>query len=329
MSSAAWLNRYRTDDGPVILDGGLASELEAQGIQMQGDPLWSARVLQTNPQAIKEAHHRYLLSGADVITTATYQASIKGFVSYLNMTPEEAKELVMSGVHLAKETVDRFLSKNHSIEQKSPMVAASVGPYGAFLHDCSEYTGAYADNMSVEELKGWHRAQVSCLVAAGADLIAFETFPSIKEAEAVVELLREFPNAKAWLSFSCKDERCISDGSLFTEAVQIAKRTKQLVAVGVNCCSPTLVTPLLDSAKSLRSPDMSWVVYPDSGEDWDENTGWLPSEKIPIAELSLDWMKQGAALIGGCCRIGPAQIAEVRQHLKRSYTSQGSAMGLD
>lgn len=147
---------------------------------------------------------------------------------------------------------------------------------------------------------------MECFAAAGADLLAFETIPSIKEAQAVAELLREFPNSAAWLSFSCKasqvclfvcaaregtnarfqiligsnatarsaqDGRCISDGSLFTDAAKVASRSPQLLAVGVNCCSPALVEPLLDSAGSLRSPDLSWVVYPNSGEEWDSEQG--------------------------------------------------------
>ncbi|XP_078141879.1 betaine-homocysteine S-methyltransferase isoform X2 [Centroberyx gerrardi] len=308
MSSAAC--NYKKDDGPLILDGGLATELEEQGIKLQGDPLWSARVLHTNPQAIRDAHYRFLLSGADVITTATYQASIEGFINHLDMTSELASELLMSGVHLAKETVKRFVSDEHPIGQKDPVVAGSVGPYGAFLHNGSEYTGAYAEQMSVEELKAWHRPQISCLAAAGADLIAFETIPSIKEAEALLELLREFPNSKAWLSFS----------------FQLANRSKQLVAVGVNCCAPALVKPLLDSAKLVLSPDLRWVVYPNSGEGWDVSTGWQTSGKTSIAGLSVEWMKQGAAMIGGCCRIGPAHIAELQQQLQGSRTPQASAV---
>ncbi|XP_070689006.1 uncharacterized protein [Pempheris klunzingeri] len=328
MCSSARLRHFMGDDGPLILDGGLATELEAHGAKLQGDPLWSARLLHTNPQAIRDAHYSFLLAGADVITTATYQASVTGFISHLDVSAERARELLMSGVQLARETADTFVSDSCPTGQRRPLVAGSVGPYGAFLHDGSEYTGAYAEEMTVEELKVWHRPQVDCLAAAGADLVAFETIPSIKEAEAVVELLREFPNSKAWLSFSCKDGTHISDGNLFTDAVQIANRSTQLVAVGVNCCSPVLVEPLLDSARSVLSPDLSWVVYPNSGEDWDTERGWLTSEERSgsIPGLSHKWMKQGAALIGGCCRISPTHTAQLRRELKGSDTCPASAV---
>lgn len=272
MSASIILRDFISENKPVILDGGLATQLEAQGFALGGDPLWSARLLHTNPKAIKDVHYRFLLSGSDVITTATYQASVEGFVQHLGVTREYARELLMSGVCLAKDTVQKFIADN-TTGCTHALVAGSIGPYGAFLHDGSEYTGTYAKEMSVEDLKCWHRSQMECLTAAGADVVAFETIPSIKEGEALVQLLREFPNTEAWLSFSCKDEKCISDGSLFSDAVQVALKLPQIVAVGVNCCSPDLVEPILNSAKSLLNPDLSWVVYPNSGEGWDTQKG--------------------------------------------------------
>ncbi|XP_033820968.1 homocysteine S-methyltransferase [Periophthalmus magnuspinnatus] len=317
MYSSVTLRDFINENKPLILDGGLATQLEAQGFELGGDPLWSARLLHTNPEAIKDVHYRFLLSGSDVITTATYQASVKGFVQHLGVTCERARELLMSGVHLAKDALQKFISENKTV-QTHGLVAGSIGPYGAFLHDGSEYTGDYAKEMSVEHLKSWHCPQLECLNAAGADIIAFETIPSVKEAEAVVQLLREFPNTKAWLSFSCKDEKCISDGSLFSDAVQVALKCPQLVAVGVNCCSPDLVEPVLDSAKTLLNPDLSFVAYPNSGEEWNTQKGWLAQAKKTgsLSQFCESWMKHGAAFIGGCCRIGPMQIEELRHVLK-------------
>lgn len=299
---------------PLILDGGLATELEEIGFQLQEDPLWSAKVLYTDPQAIKDVHYRFLQSGADVITTATYQATLEGFFKHLELKPEQAEELLISGVQIAKDTAALFTANCTAADRAVPLVAGSVGPYGAFLNDGSEYTGNYQSRMSVEELKNWHRPQIRCLVAARADLIAMETIPCLKEVEALVELLREFPNTKAWMSLSCKDTQCISGGDKFFQAVELAGRSTQLVAVGVNCSAPSLVTPLLESAQSHKAPNMSWVVYPNSGEDWDPKTGWK-SKRMPFTELSAEWKEQGALWIGGCCRIGPADITELRNRL--------------
>ncbi|XP_042562545.1 homocysteine S-methyltransferase YbgG [Clupea harengus] len=299
-----------------ILDGGLSTELEAAGFKIQGDPLWSARLLHTNPKAVVDAHYRFLSSGADVITTATYQASIEGFVQHLSQTPDQAEQLLRSGVQLAKKAVSDFTSDNFPSERKQPLVAGSVGAYGAYLHDGSEYTGAYEAGMSVEELKAWHRPQVHALVAAGADLIAMETIPSFKEAEALVELLREFPDTKAWLSFSCKDAQTISNGKKFSEAVEKACTSKQLVAVGVNCCPPALIKPFLESVGAHRSPDISWIVYPNSGEGWDLVTGWKTSKETQsFAWQAQEWAALGASWIGGCCGVAPADIVELRGQL--------------
>uniref|UniRef100_A0AAV2KW50 Hcy-binding domain-containing protein n=2 Tax=Knipowitschia caucasica TaxID=637954 RepID=A0AAV2KW50_KNICA len=290
-----------------------------------GDPLWSARLLHTDPEAIKDAHYRFLLSGSNVISTATYQASVEGFVQHLGVTCDRARELLMSGVHLAKDALQKFQSENKD-EPRHGSVAGSIGPYGAFLHDGSEYTGDYAVNMNVEDLMSWHRPQLACLTAAGADIIAFETIPSVREAEALVQLLREFPNTNAWLSFSCKDEKCISDGSLFSGAVQVALKNPQIVAVGVNCCSPDLVEPVLDSAKTKLKPELSWVVYPNSGEQWDTHKGWLAQEKKTgsLSQFCEIWRRQGAGLIGGCCRVGPEEIAKLHQILKQKPSDKQS-----
>lgn len=84
------------------------------------------------------------------------------------------------------------------------LIAGSVGPYGATLHDGSEYTGSYKDSVIFDELKEWHKPRISTLIEAGVDLLAFETLPCKKEAEVLLDILKEYPNMKAWLSFNCK-----------------------------------------------------------------------------------------------------------------------------
>uniref|UniRef100_UPI00398EE4B5 homocysteine S-methyltransferase YbgG isoform X2 n=1 Tax=Pristiophorus japonicus TaxID=55135 RepID=UPI00398EE4B5 len=241
---------------------------------------------------------RYLCSGADVIITATYQASVAGFVKYLNLKSEEAALLLQSGVQLAKEAVEEFLSESRSSERGKPRIAGSIGPYGAFMHDGSEYSGNYVEWMDKEELKAWHRPQMQSLITAGVDLIAMETIPSQKEGEALVELLREFPNTKAWLSFSSKDEQCISHGEKFDDAVKFAIKSDQLVAIGLNCCPPDVVSPLLATANKSIGPERGWIVYPNSGERWTPNTGWgnKPINR-QLAKFALEWQELGAKWI--------------------------------
>ncbi|KAG8586472.1 hypothetical protein GDO81_005387 [Engystomops pustulosus] len=294
----------------TILSGGLSTELEAAGFLIQGDPLWSARLLHTNPQAVKTVH----TNGANVLSTATYQASIEGFKQHLGLNFEEAANLFTVAVCQAKESSDAFI-RQHA-ETRKMLIAGSIGPYGAFLHDGSEYTGSYVKDMSIEELKDWHRTQMQCLAAAGVDLFAFETIPSLKEAEALVQLLREFPNNKAWLSYSCQSTSLTSFGERFDEAVNIAERSNQLVAIGVNCCSPAFVGPLLKSANSKRVRKIDWIVYPNKGENWDHKLGWQGSTDKAISEYALEWVQLGARWIGGCCRTTPKDIASIQDTLK-------------
>lgn len=299
----------------TILSGGLSTELEAAGFLIQGDPLWSARLLHTNPQAIKTVHTNFLKSGADVLSTATYQATIEGFIRHLGLNFDEAANLFTVAVRQAQESAEAFTMQ--SPEKRKILIAGSVGPYGAFLHDGSEYTGNYVKDMSIQELKDWHRTQMKCLAAAGIDLFAFETIPSQKEAEALVQLLREFPNTKAWLSYSCQDMSMTSFGEKFDEAVSIAAGSDQLVAVGVNCCSPALVGPLLTSANQARGQKIDWIVYPNSGEKWNHNLGWQGSNTDKaLSEYALEWVQLGARWIGGCCRTTPSDIASIRDILQ-------------
>ncbi|XP_068124109.1 uncharacterized protein [Hyperolius riggenbachi] len=264
------------EESVTLLSGGLSTELEAAGLLIEGDPLWSARLLHTNPQAIKNVHTSYLKSGSEVLSTATYQASIKGFMQHLGANVDEAAKLFHVAVNLAKEAAEEF--NMQSKEKRNIIVAGSIGPYGAFLHDASEYTGSYTRDMSIEEFKDWHRVQMQHLVSAGVDLFALETIPSQKEAEALIQLLREFPNTKAWLSYSCQSASSTSFGDKFEEAVKVATATHQLVAIGVNCCSPDLISSILSSANKSCSLDTDWIVYPNSGEEWNHSVGRLLSD---------------------------------------------------
>ncbi|KAM5181877.1 uncharacterized protein ACMZJ9_002293 [Mantella aurantiaca] len=300
-----------------ILSGGLSTELEAAGFLIQGDPLWSARLLHTNPQAIKDVHTSFLRSGSEVLSTATYQASIKGFVQHLGMNVDEAAELFKVAVSLAKEAAEEF--NMQSSEKRNILIAGSVGPYGAFLHDGSEYTGSYVRDMSIEELKNWHRVQMQCLASAGVDLFAIETIPSQKEAEAVIQVLREFPNSKAWLSYSCQNMSCTSYGDKFEEAVKVSAATSQLVAIGANCCSPDIISSLLSSANKNCNLKIDWIVYPNSGEKWDGKLGWKGSNSGKhLSEHALEWCQLGARWIGGCCRTSPSGIESLQETLRPS-----------
>lgn len=291
-----------------MLDGGLATEMERKGADLDDD-LWSARMLIEAPELIRMVHCDFLRAGADVIATATYQASFAGFAA-AGHSQGEAAHLMQLGVDLALLAREHFWAvKQNRQGRMRPLVAASIGPYGACLHDGSEYHGNYG--LTRRQLVEFHRPRMEVLADTEADFFAFETIPSQREAEALLEVLADFPDRLAWLSFSCKDDLHVSHGERFSTCAALAEQSDQVIAAGINCTAPSHVSALLESAAGIGS---GFAVYPNSGEKWNasDNT-WAGdgSGNMPV----LEWYDRGARLIGGCCRTTTEDIAQMRARL--------------
>jgi homocysteine S-methyltransferase len=300
-------------EGVVVLDGGLATELERRGLDLR-DPLWSAKILVEAPQAIEAVHYDYFLAGADVGTSASYQATFEGFAAR-GIGAKESERLLRRSVEIVDRARNRLWSDRANRPFRiRPLVAASIGCYGASLHDGSEYRGDYG--LSRRELMEFHRPRLRVLADSGADVLAFETLPSKLEAEAVVALLEELPNAPpAWISFSCRSGLEVCHGEPLAECFAAAGATEAVAAVGINCTPPRFVSRLLESARGATEKRI--VVYPNSGEIWDAAKQiWIPGEaSAPIEELAPDWRRRGARLLGGCCRTTPSTIGALRSAL--------------
>ena len=294
--------------GVVILDGALATELEKRGADLN-HALWSARLLVENPSLIKEVHLDYLKAGADIITTASYQANFNGFAKQ-GYSRDEATQFILFATSLAIEARNEAMNMN-TIKGPRPLVAASVGPYGASLADSSEYRGHYS--LSVEELMSFHRDRMKVLAESGADLLACETIPCPEEAIALIRLLKEFPGVKAWISFSCKNEMAVCDGSDFAESAALANGSDQVVAVGLNCTAPQFVKSLVTIARRVSNKPI--LAYPNHGETWDPGTKcWLPGESpVDFVKEAARWKQAGATLIGGCCCSSPVDIMQLKK----------------
>ncbi len=300
--------------GVVILDGALATELERRGADLN-DPLWSAKVLLEAPDLIRQVHLDYFRAGADVATTASYQASFEGFAR-LGSSDLESIRLIQLSVRLAREARDQFRCETTKPEEGPlPLVVASIGSYGAFLADGSEYRGDYA--LTARKLKDFHRRRLEALLEASPDLVAFETVPCLEEGEALVDLISEFPEVRAWLSFSCCDEEHVCHGERFRDCVKIAGHSSQVIAVGVNCTAPQLVEKLLVSAAGESEKYL--VVYPNSGEKWNaESRSWIAATReAELGKLARRWYQAGARLIGGCCRTTPRDIHSIAREFGR------------
>jgi len=305
---SALLERQRA----VVLDGGLATELEARGFDLRDD-LWSARLLIDNPDAIEDVHRSYLEAGADCIITASYQATIPGF-KRRGLSESVATSLIQRAVRIAIDARDKFWSEGCvQSDRVRPLVAASVGPYAAFLADGSEYTGRY--DIGTDDLYDFHRARWDVLAAAEPDLFACETIPSKNEAEALLRLIRGRTDCHTWLSFCCRDGGHLSDGTPLADVLRPFGELDQIVALGVNCTPPQYIPELIDVAKAATRKPI--VVYPNSGETWDAHEKcWRDtSSSSDFAEAGLTWLRHGASIIGGCCRIGPEHIRRIRELL--------------
>ena len=281
----------------MLLDGGLSTALEQLGNNLNTS-LWSGELLRTAPDQIEAAHKAFVDAGAQIIITSSYQISMDG-CALRGWTESDVRSALLLSTELAR-------NATAGTEVK---VAASVGPYGASLADGSEYRGNYGRTKS--QLKDFHRMRLQVLVESNPDLLAIETIPELTEAEAILELLEEQDmKIPYWMSFSCKDGEHISSGELFRDAVNLVSGKLGAIGVGINCTAPEFVTPLLSSAKS-RIP---FVVYPNSGRTWNaEIKEWEGAPTSGFSEMQIfEWKERGAKLIGGCCSVGPEEIAQMR-----------------
>ncbi|MCY3698488.1 MAG: homocysteine S-methyltransferase [Gemmatimonadetes bacterium] len=313
-------------EGFLVLDGGLATELEALGCDLD-DPLWSARALIDESEAIRTAHRRFLEAGADCIATATYQATFEGFASR-GLDAAATTRLLRDSVDLAILARADFLGGGVAPDpddlshdgpphdgpppasRPPPLVAASIGPFGAYLADGSEYTGDYG--LSAAELYDFHAPRWEVLAETEADVLACETTPSVEETRAYCRLAA-VSHRPTWISFQCRDGARLADATALETAVALCDAEPHVVAVGVNCVDPRYVGPLIHAAR--RATEKPILAYPNSGEAWDaEAKRWTgPATPMDWARSAAEWRREGADGVGGCCRVGPAEIAAIRR----------------
>ena len=287
---------------PLILDGALATELEYRGANLSGG-LWSARTLEAQPELIREVHLDYFRAGADIAITASYQATWPG-LQQMGYTRAQSKQLLQRSVVLAREARSIFCSESQP--QTTPLIAASIGPYGAYLADGSEYRGHYG--LSDSALYDFHKPRLEWLLEEAPDLLAFETLPSLQEARVLLRLLGEYPEVQAWFSFTAKNTAQISEGQTVAEVGQLLGVHPQVFAIGFNCIPPLhLGTTLLSNLSRHTSKPL--IIYPNSGEGWDAASQcWLPSYQVPqglLATCPAPGRPLAQGLIGGCCRTRP------------------------
>ena len=296
--------------GIHVIDGGLASELEYIGARIDG-PLWSAHVLEDEPEKLAAVHRAYIAAGSQCIATCSYQVSRMGYAE-VGLSAERADAALLRSVELARSVVAEFPGRR-------VLVAGSLGPYGAALHNGGEYHGNY--DCSYPDLVQFHRERIEVFVRATGtgvpDLLAFETFPSIEEVRAVGEAMVAWPQLRAWFSFSCRDDEHVCHGELLRDCAALVAAFPQTVAIGVNCVPPKWVPSLIGELRA--GSDKPILVYPNSGEGWDaEVRCWTgTTDPADFGARSAEWFAAGAQIVGGCCRTRPAHIREVAREAER------------
>jgi homocysteine S-methyltransferase len=301
--------------GLHVLDGGMATELEAKGCNLAG-PLWSAHVLETSPQTIAEVHGEYLEAGADCILSASYQISAEGYEE-LGRGAEDAARALRQAVAIAENVRRAYAART----PRRVWVGASLGPYGAALHNGAEYHGNY--DCRFEDLVEFHARRLDVLAETTADFIAFETIPSSAEANAIVTALHRYPDLPASMTFTCKDSAHVAHGERLSDCGRLLDAEPQIIGMGVNCTNPKFIRALISELVPVTQKPI--IVYPNSGEHWDvEHHRWVgEGDTERFGDLAVEWRKAGAEWIGGCCRTRPQHIRAVKRKL-----AAGSTLGL-
>ncbi|KAK4405741.1 Homocysteine S-methyltransferase 2 [Sesamum angolense] len=241
--------------GYAVIDGGLATELERHGADLN-DPLWSAKCLINSPHLIRTVHLDYLEAGANIIISASYQATLQGFEAK-GLSRKEGEALLEKSVKIACEARDIYYDR---ATKGSWDISGDVLTRKSILFWLL-HRGIYGDNIGLETLKDFHRRRVQVLAESGADLIAFETIPNKLEAMAYAELLEEEAvNIPAWFSFSSKDGINVVSGDPIQDCALIADSCEQVVAVGVNCTPPRFIHGLIQSIQTVTTKPI--LVYP-------------------------------------------------------------------
>jgi homocysteine S-methyltransferase len=300
-----------TDAPTTVLDGGLSTALEQQGADL-GGALWTARLLGEEPERIAGAHRAYYEAGAQVATTASYQASVEGLVA-AGYDAARARSLITLSVTVAQDVRDELADSRPGL-----LVAASVGPYGAYLADGSEYRGRYG--VPAARLREFHAPRLELLAEAGPDLFAVETIPDSDEAEVLVPLLDEL-GLPAWFSYSVRGQTTCA-GQPLADAYAVLAGSSSLVAAGVNCSEQTDVLGAVVAA--VAGTGLPAVAYPNRGGRWDAGTKtWAYDGPLDLGLVD-GWVDAGVRFVGGCCGTGPADIAELATRIAEVSSGGGS-----
>ena len=306
--------------GRIVIDGSMSTALEQLGADLNCS-LWTARSLANTPELVRQVHLNYFRAGADCGITCSYQATIRGLTEN-GFTHEQAREIITRSVAVFRDARDEWWAAEGKPQGRAwPLCLAGVGPYGAYLADGSEYRGRYA--ISDEALYAFHKERAELLWQAGADLLLFETQPSLGEALIEARIAEEM-GADYIVSFSCMDDLHTNEGQPVRECAEtLSKGHPHLRMIGVNCTRPEYIVSLIHELR--RGCDLPIAVYPNSGETYDPETKTWHGSGLGrrFEDYALDYFRAGASAVGGCCTTIYAHVEQVVR-ARETYLSMGA-----
>ena len=324
----------------LLLDGGLGTTLEDEhGVHFSSEtsPLWSSHLLVSSPTTLDKVQGDFAGAGADVLLTATYQASFEGFQRTKSANypegigKEDAEKYMLSSIHIAR----------NAFRGNSGLVALSLGAYGATTIPSTEYSGEYG-TMTQADLHRFHRERLSVFLNhvewQQIDLIAFETLPRLDEVKAVRQVMQDLLEEKPyWVScvFPIPDDE-LPDGSTIKEVVcAMLQGSKTPFGLGINCTKlskiPRLVRQFEDAIDEFGYSFPRLVLYPDGAANQLYNTSrqvWETQDQTSssigsswdseLYDIVRDVQTRGrwkGLIVGGCCKTAPRHIAALRKRL--------------
>lgn len=296
------------ETGKFVIDGSMSSALEAMGCDLN-DSLWTAKVLLQEPELIKKVHKYYFRAGADCGITCTYQATVDGFMKR-GLSRKAAENTIRGAVRLFLEAREEWWNEEEHPGRVYPLCLGSIGPFGAYLADGSEYRGNY--DISRDELKDFHEIQIKLVHEGGADVILCETVPSLDEALVQSEICEE-KGLEYWISFSCQDGHRTCEGQEISDCAEVLRNRPHLQMIGVNCTQPQYVESLIK--KMVEKGDKPVAAYPNNGSVYDPVTKtWkTPEAWMGFYSYALSYYRAGAAAVGGCCTTLAPEIQSARK----------------
>ena len=303
----ASLQHILDKNGVMVIDGSMSTALENMGADLNNS-LWTAHVLATRPEMVRQVHINYLRAGADCGITCSYQATIPGLMNQ-GYTRTEAEDLIRRAVTLFLDARDQWWAEEGAAAGRVyPLCLAGAGPYGAYLADGSELTGNYS--VSDRTLYDFHAQRLKLLWEAGADLLLIETQPSLHEAVLAAQVAEEL-GADYWVSFSCRDRYRTNKGELIRDCARVlSSGFPHLRMIGVNCTKPEFIVSLVEEMKG--ETNLPIAVYPNSGMVYDPNTKtWSGNGGMDFEQYALRYMAAGASAVGGCCTTVEEQVRQV------------------